>query len=132
MVGDTKFWLPPYSKILQTKGWTELPLPEAEREIKQQQIDDEEPVSFVWLPPRGTVKHFRCYNDLYEAAYQNRVKNDACREFRYSYRPTLEWYEEQKREGRHSTYVHVDAGDKILARLPNARAKGSSSSSRPK
>ena len=150
MVGDTKFWLPPYSKILQTKGWTELPLPEAEREIKQQQMyaptdqrghqrlfpkhpsDDEEPVSFVWLPPRGTVKHFRCYNDLYEAAYQNRVKNDACREFRYSYRPTLEWYEEQKREGRHSTYVHVDAGDKILARLPNARAKGSSSSSRPK
>lgn len=145
MIGDAKFWLPPFDKVLSTRGWNELPLSEVGKIIEQQQRDtpsvrtghqrpfprhprdSEEPVSFVWLPPRGTVKHFRCYNDLYEAAYQNRVKNDTCREFRYTYRPTLEWYEEQKKEGRHFSYVNVDAGDRILDRLPRAK-----SSSKPK
>ncbi len=98
--------------------------------------DAEEPPAFVWLPPRGVAAtggtaaaaaaaaagRFRCYNDLYEAAYRSRAKDEACREFRHSYRPTLQWYEEQRREGRHCTHVCVDAGDRIVDRLPRTKS----------
>ncbi|RYP60873.1 hypothetical protein DL770_009907 [Monosporascus sp. CRB-9-2] len=138
MLGEAKFWLPPFDGVLRNRGWTELPLSYVADKLRQDEdpihpgghqqpfpthySDEAEPVAYVWLPPRGTTKQFRCYNDLYEAAYQNRVKDSTCREFRYSYRPTLEWYEEQKKEGRHCTHVCVDAADRIMAKLPRTKS----------
>ncbi|KAK7747022.1 hypothetical protein SLS62_009279 [Diatrype stigma] len=133
MMDDARYWVPPFDGPIRTRGWREIAPSEVAHKVEQLNMainqgghqkpfpkhysDAEEPPSFVWLPPRGTVKPFRCYNDLYEAAYRNRTEDEACREFRYQYRPTLEWYEEQKREGRHFSYVCVDAGDRILDRL---------------
>lgn len=133
MMDDSRYWVPPFDGAIRTRGWHEIAPSEVTQKVEQLNMainqrghqqpfpkhysDAEEPPSFVWLPPRGTAKLFRCYNDLYEAAYQNRAEDEACREFRYRYRPTLEWYEEQKREGRHFSYVCVDAGDRILDRL---------------
>ncbi|RYP57858.1 hypothetical protein DL769_009235 [Monosporascus sp. CRB-8-3] len=138
MLGEAKIWLPPFDGVLRTRGWTELPLSYVADKLRQDEnpihpgghqqpfpthySDEAEPVAYVWLPPRGTTKQFRCYNNLYEAAYQNRVKDNTCREFRYSYRPTLEWYEEQKKEGRHCTHVCVDAADRIMAKLPRTKS----------
>ncbi|RYO86516.1 hypothetical protein DL766_003039 [Monosporascus sp. MC13-8B] len=138
MLGEARIWLPPFDGVLRARGWTELPLSYVSDKLKEDEnpidsgghqqpfpthfSDEAEPVTYVWLPPRGTTKQFRCYNDLYEAAYQNRVKDSTCREFRYSYRPTLEWYEEQKKEGRHCTHVCVDAADRIMAKLPRTKS----------
>ncbi|RYP68002.1 hypothetical protein DL771_006925 [Monosporascus sp. 5C6A] len=138
MLSEAKFWLPPFDGVLRTRGWTEVPSSYVADKLGQDEnpigpgghqqpfpthySDKTEPVAYVWLPPRGTTKQFRCYNDLYEAAYQNRVKDSTCREFRYSYRPTLEWYEEQKKEGRHCTHICVDAADRIMAKLPRTKS----------
>ena len=82
--------------------------------------DEGEPLAFVWLPPRGDSKQrpSRCYNDLYEAAWSARAHDPACRAFRHTFRPTTEWYEQQRREGRGCSHVCVDAGDAILENLP--------------
>lgn len=143
MIHDTRRWLPPLEQILPTRGWSRLRLPyvaqrksggvEHEPAVPQAKghqqpfpkhsSDEGEPPAMVWLPPRGTSQRFECYNDLYEAAYRHRVKNAWCREFPFTYRPTTEWYDQQKREGRGCSHVCVDAGDRILEGLPKGDKK---------
>ena len=56
----------------------------------------------VFHPPTGNGRFAksRCTNALFRAAVEARRKDASCQGFVYSYRPTFEWYQAQKLEGR--------------------------------
>ncbi|KAL7624477.1 hypothetical protein AAE478_006042 [Parahypoxylon ruwenzoriense] len=136
MTEDGKYWLPPFENLLTERGWLCLQKSEwqggmaakpADQWSAEQQHtrfprharDEDKPQRSIWHAPRPKIKgdKSRCVNDLYEAAFRARMKNESCQSMKYQYRPTLEWYHDMKEEGRDSSHVKVDSGDKILFKL---------------
>ncbi|TLD06284.1 uncharacterized protein PgNI_08161 [Pyricularia grisea] len=72
----------------------------------------------VFHPPvpdasfEGTTK---CSNRLFEAAQSARAKDKKATHMTYEYRPTVEWYEEQRLEGRGWEHVWVGTYEKLYS-----------------
>ena len=89
--------------------------------------DEDENTRIIFHPPRGTTKsrgrggaasRSRCLNRLYEEARlaRNRYGPDA-EYMQYQFVPTVEWYHEQKIEGRGYAHVNVDSWEGVFKLL---------------
>lgn len=80
------------------------------------------------LKPRGSSK---CTNDLFEAARLTRLRDMNAKEMSYTFRPTMEWYQQQVDEGRQYEHIMVDGWQKTfeLFEIPQGRKDPSSSTS---
>lgn len=72
----------------------------------------------IFHPPRGSAKlrpmgMSDCTNDLFESSRLAKLRDRKVREMVYTYRPTLEWYEQQVSEGRQFEHIHVGAWKEI-------------------
>lgn len=71
-----------------------------------------EDTRIIFHPPRGSATlrptgTSNCTNDLFEASRLAKLRNPNAREMTYTYRPTMEWYEQQVAEGRQFEQIHV-------------------------
>ncbi|KAH8840249.1 hypothetical protein MCOR31_005822 [Pyricularia oryzae] len=63
----------------------------------------------------------KCSNRLFEAARLARVKDKNATHMTYEYRPTVEWYEEQRLEGRGWEHVWVGTYEKLYSARQKTR-----------
>ncbi|KAI3317600.1 hypothetical protein HD806DRAFT_514530 [Xylariaceae sp. AK1471] len=117
---DERVWKEGMSyRTIKMKPWRK-PSELAPERIRQTEKDLLKPEKMVYHPRnretrgRGT----KCLNDLYEACYKARLEDPEVPNFKYKYRPTLEWWAEQVEEGRDYGYVCVDVAGRIIDKLP--------------
>lgn len=77
-----------------------------------------EDMRIIFHPPRGSITpHLMgtsdCTNDLFEASRLARLRNQYAKEMTYTYRPTLEWYQQQIAEGRQFEHIRVGGWDEV-------------------
>jgi len=63
-------------------------------------------------PEQGAAT--KCRNHLYEAARLAKMRDNKAHAMEYEYRPTMEWYEDQKAEGRGYEHINIDTWEEIL------------------
>ncbi|KAI0010616.1 hypothetical protein F4779DRAFT_638786 [Xylariaceae sp. FL0662B] len=134
MMDDGKFWLPPFTTMLPSRGWDLVEMSDLQESSPAMSSSIPKPTSFpkhhtdkgkplrsIWHAPspraQSEGERSKCFNDLYESAYRARLKDGAVQTMRYQYRPTLEWYHDLKAEGRDASHVNVDSADKVLYKL---------------
>ncbi|KAI1076510.1 hypothetical protein F5B20DRAFT_555393 [Whalleya microplaca] len=153
MMDDGQYWLPPFEKMLYSRGWDLVEWSNcqeaapgassssssgADPRLQQSSSsssssvpgrapfpkhhsDDGKPLRSIFHAPAPKPEmegvRSKCANDLYEAAYGARLKDEAVQTVRYQYKPTLEWYHDLKNEGRDASHVSVDSADKVLNKL---------------
>ncbi len=103
---------------------TTPPLDPAKDEDEEEEDED---TRIIFHPPRGTTKphgrggvaaRSRCVNRLYEEARLARNRSGWDTEYmRYQFVPTVEWYREQKNEGRGYAHVNVDSWEGVFKLL---------------
>lgn len=83
--------------------------------------DDEQRRVIVFHPPKSTQSpslgkstSSNCQNDLYESARLARLRNKKATTMVYAYKPTAEWYEQQRSEGRGFEHIHVGDSDSVF------------------
>lgn len=131
---DLKWTLPGFERYLKKNGYREVPLsPLAptlhscnQHQSTFQDVDEEDghdPDSrIIFHPPRGSEQLkpkglSKCTNDLYEAARLARLRDKNKVDMTYTYRPTMEWYQQQVAEGRQYEHIMVDSWDKVFHQL---------------
>lgn len=73
----------------------------------------------IFHPPRGSANPLstgpsNCTNDLFEASRLAKSRNPNAREMTYKYRPTLEWYKQQVKEGRQFEHIRVGEWEEMF------------------
>ncbi|KAJ9133513.1 Chromo domain-containing protein 1 [Pleurostoma richardsiae] len=93
----------------------------------------EEPTDakIIFHPPRGTKLASReptltkCHNYLYESVRLARLRDKTTQTIEYVYKPTLEWYADQKAEGRSFEHITIDTWETIFSVLKIGSAEPS-------
>ncbi|KAK7746649.1 hypothetical protein SLS53_001834 [Cytospora paraplurivora] len=148
-LANLKYKLPSTEGYMKQNGWRKVSLLKPlgpNRRLKNRQSigeDDaaeeaanEEDTRIIFHPPRGSGTigprgSSKCKNDLYEAARLARLRDSNAREMDYTFRPTMEWYNEMIAEGRQYEHIFVDGWEKVFAQLgvfQNQRPKASRAS----
>lgn len=88
----------------------------------QDKEDDDLDSRIIFHPPRGSEQlkprgSSKCTNDFFEAARLARLRDKNAKEMAYTFRPTMEWYQEQIEEGRQYEHIMVDDWQKIFEQL---------------
>ncbi|KAK4164996.1 chromo domain-containing protein 1, partial [Cladorrhinum sp. PSN259] len=85
------------------------------------EFSEDEDTRIIFHPPRGLLltssgsPRSKCTNRLYEAARINKSKYGPHTDrMEYAFRPTSDWYNEQRAEGRDYSHIHVDSWEKIF------------------
>lgn len=84
---------------------------------------DDEDTRIIFHPPRGSVQpttsaRSKCTNRLYEAARIGRTRyGKRVKLMDYAFRPTSDWYNEQRAEARDYSHLHVDSWRDIFEML---------------
>ncbi|KAK3997162.1 chromo domain-containing protein 1 [Cladorrhinum sp. PSN332] len=97
---------------------------------------EDEDTRIIFHPPRGSAvssgsgsARSKCTNRLYEAARLAKSNyGRSVNEMDYAFRPTSDWYTEQRAEGRDYSHVHVDSWERIFDKLDVKKVPASSSS----
>lgn len=80
--------------------------------------EDSEDVRIIFHPPRATRlppgQRSQCANRLYEEVRLARIHAPHREDIRYSFVPTEEWYNEQKKEGRAFEHINVQSWENIF------------------
>ncbi|KAK7414740.1 hypothetical protein QQX98_006424 [Neonectria punicea] len=140
---DTRRWLPAPEHAMLTRGWKlvkpgsapAVPTPRSP-DVDQMDIDEpdhvetenESEIKTVFHAPRGrNAVPTKCGNRLFECTMESRrrVPGDTEYYMEYSFRPTLEWYQEQLAEGRGFEHISVLPWQAIFKRyhLPDPEAE---------
>lgn len=132
---DIVHTLPGFENYMFANGWREVVEPspyettqpqtrEDTRPTLQQDTEeiDEEDSKLIFEPPwdsdnpiHGPVS--QCTNDFYEATCLARLQDPDAASMFYTYRPTMEWYQNQIAEGRHFEHIMVEDWCKVFKEL---------------
>lgn len=82
----------------------------AAREVGVDEFDEN--TRIIFHPPRGSntlrpMGTSTCTNDLFEVSRLAKLRDPNAKEMTYTYRPTMEWYEQQVLEGRQFEHICV-------------------------
>lgn len=132
---DLKWRLPSTEGYMRQNGWRQVSLletSEPKRRLKNNKTVGQDDVTvdspddadarIIFHPPRGSGNieprgSSKCTNDLYKAALLARQQGDRAREMDYTFRPTMEWYNELVVEGRQYEHIFADGWEKVFAQL---------------
>ncbi|KAK4461164.1 chromo domain-containing protein 1 [Cladorrhinum samala] len=84
---------------------------------------DDEDTRIIFHPPRGSAQpttsgRSKCTNRLYEAARIGRTRyGKRVKLMDYAFRPTSDWYNEQRAEARDYSHLHVDSWRDVFEML---------------
>jgi chromo domain-containing protein 1 len=122
---DTNAVLPPpqsrmeahgYLKVVEAKG--NIPSPEKRVDACDDTLADGD-LRIVFHPPRATFPlqgPSKCQNHLFESARLARL-DPTKTTMEFNFRPTLEWYDEQRAEGRGFEHINVNTPEEIFKLL---------------
>ncbi|ROW17251.1 hypothetical protein VPNG_01248 [Cytospora leucostoma] len=134
-LANLKYKLPSTEGYMKQNGWRKVSLlkplgPNRRLKNRQsigqdgavEQAANDEDTRIIFHPPRGSGiigprGSSRCKNDLYEAARLARLRDSNAREMDFTFRPTMEWYDEMIAEGRQYEHIYVDEWEKVFAQL---------------
>ncbi|KAK3901956.1 hypothetical protein C8A05DRAFT_34356 [Staphylotrichum tortipilum] len=100
--------------------------PGSDRPPSSEAEDDEhEHARIIFHPPRGHTSNnngsnrprSRCVNHLYEKARIAQARAPGATTMQYRFPPTMEWYAEQKAEGRGFAHLNVDSWEGVFRTL---------------
>ncbi|KAK3387239.1 hypothetical protein B0H63DRAFT_154004 [Podospora didyma] len=131
LLRDIKTYLPAPDNQMPSRGWkkvvTEKPSSGSIREDLKEAMDidsekddesEDENTRIIFHPPRATKlapgQRSKCINKLYEDARLAKARAKSATHMLYSFTPTLEWYEEQRAEGRSFEHVNVESWENIF------------------
>ncbi|ROV92011.1 hypothetical protein VMCG_09556 [Cytospora schulzeri] len=125
MMGDLKWQLPSTDGYMRQGGWRPVTFLEPLEPTSSVAADDSttgDDTRIIFHPPRGSGElgargSSKCTNDLYEAARLARLREGSPRNMEYTFRPTMEWYNELVSEGRQYEHIFVDEWEKVFAQL---------------
>jgi chromo domain-containing protein 1 len=84
-------------------------------------IPEDEDTRIIFHPPRGrplqSSGRSKCSNRLHDEARLARARDKTAVTMIYEFKPTLEWYNEQKAEGRGFEHINVDSWQPIFNRF---------------
>lgn len=92
--------------------------------------EDDLDTRIIFHPPRGSEKlkprgSSKCTNNLFEAARLACLRDKNVKEMAYTFRPTMEWYQQQVAEGRQYEHIMVDSWENIFEQLKISQPRGS-------
>ncbi|KAL2116642.1 hypothetical protein VTJ04DRAFT_8810 [Mycothermus thermophilus] len=85
--------------------------------------DDVHELRIIFHPPRGktvangAMARSKCSNLLYEEARLARARDLSATHMKFRFPPTMEWYAQQKAEGRGYEHIYVETWEDVFKRL---------------
>ncbi|KAL2265368.1 hypothetical protein VTJ83DRAFT_6468 [Remersonia thermophila] len=85
--------------------------------------DEDENTRIIFHPPRGRSSmrgdrvRSECVNRLYEEARLARARDSAATHMTYRYSSTMEWYNQQRAEGRGYEHLNVEPWEEVFKKL---------------
>ncbi|ROV87556.1 hypothetical protein VSDG_09769 [Cytospora chrysosperma] len=131
MMEDLKWKLPSTDGYMRQHGWRLVslleplgPVPRLKNRssVAANNSTNDDDTRIIFHPPRGSGGigprgSSKCTNDLYEAARLARLREGNPRKMEYTFRPTMEWYNELVAEGRQYEHIFVNDWEKAFAQL---------------
>lgn len=123
---ELRHWAPAPENKMEDAGWKIVKQGmRAGSPLGRQKSEDDDfeggiDLKHIFHPPRGldAKGHTKCYNRLYRCAQIAKAAGQS-EEFRYQFRPTLEWYKEQMAEGRGFDHIQVASWEGIYEQHMN-------------
>ncbi|KAJ6440814.1 chromo domain-containing protein [Purpureocillium lavendulum] len=134
--GDTKNWMPLPAAILKAQGWKQVSAAETQMDPAPQHLmpteamavdivngdasDDEgeaAATTTIFQPPSGAGRHSEngSKNLLYAWA-EAKLKTGQRGKSEYTFQPTMQWYQEQLRDGRGFHHIQVSSWEPLFER----------------